>query len=221
MVKNTPTKPRAQRADGDATRARILETAGRLFGLQGFAQTTGKAICLEAGTDLAAINYHFGSRAGLYQAVLLEGHRRLFDLADLQAIAGGLESPDDKLATLIAMLVTRLGMQDNWPIKVLARELLAPSAHLQALLQDGVMPKLAVILSILGEITGIPLGDPALFQCLISVMAPCMMLMVFGLAKPPPLPVQHLLAMPPDQLAQHLTRFALAGLGSVRDSRRG
>ncbi len=60
--------PRALRTDGEATYNRILETAGKLFATSGFAETSSKAIAAKAEVDLASINYHFGSRSGLYQA---------------------------------------------------------------------------------------------------------------------------------------------------------
>ncbi|MEG6992327.1 helix-turn-helix domain-containing protein, partial [Pseudomonas aeruginosa] len=53
------TRRRTPRSDGESTRARILEVAGRLFAQHGYANTASKAICEEAGADLAAINYHF------------------------------------------------------------------------------------------------------------------------------------------------------------------
>ena len=65
---------RVLRADGEVTRSRILEAAGELIALHGFAETPSKAIATQAGVDLASINYHFGSRGGLYQAVLIEAH---------------------------------------------------------------------------------------------------------------------------------------------------
>ncbi|MDF5938828.1 helix-turn-helix domain containing protein [Pseudomonas aeruginosa] len=61
------TRRRTPRSDGESTRARILEVAGRLFAQHGYANTASKAICEEAGADLAAINYHFGSRDALAQ----------------------------------------------------------------------------------------------------------------------------------------------------------
>jgi TetR/AcrR family transcriptional regulator, regulator of cefoperazone and chloramphenicol sensitivity len=61
---------RSLRADGEATRAKILESAGRLFAAQGYAEATSKEIAADADVDLASINYHFGSRSGLYLTVL-------------------------------------------------------------------------------------------------------------------------------------------------------
>lgn len=61
---------REARKDGEATRLRILEAAGELCATLGFGETSNKAVAAKAEVDLASINYHFGSRNGLYQAVL-------------------------------------------------------------------------------------------------------------------------------------------------------
>ncbi|MEM5528499.1 TetR family transcriptional regulator [Gammaproteobacteria bacterium AS21] len=51
------------------TAKQILIAAESLFASQGFAETTMREITREAGVNLAAINYHFGSKQGLIQSV--------------------------------------------------------------------------------------------------------------------------------------------------------
>ena len=49
----------------DATRNRIFLSAERLFAQYGFATVSVRDITADAGVNLAAINYHFGSKDGL------------------------------------------------------------------------------------------------------------------------------------------------------------
>lgn len=51
------------------TKDRILDVAERLFAEQGFAATSMRTITNAAGVNLAAVNYHFGSKDGLVQAI--------------------------------------------------------------------------------------------------------------------------------------------------------
>lgn len=51
------------------TRNRILDAAERLFSTRGFHATSIRMITAEAGANLAAINYHFGSKNALIRAV--------------------------------------------------------------------------------------------------------------------------------------------------------
>lgn len=48
---------------------KILDTAEVLFADKGFAETSVRLITSKAGVNLAAINYHFGSKKDLIQAV--------------------------------------------------------------------------------------------------------------------------------------------------------
>jgi len=51
------------------TAVRILDTAEQLFAERGFAETSLRTITGRAGVNLAAVNYHFGSKDALIQAV--------------------------------------------------------------------------------------------------------------------------------------------------------
>ncbi len=53
-----------------ATKERVLDAAEALFMEHGFEATSLRAITAEAGVNLAAVNYHFGSKEELFQAVL-------------------------------------------------------------------------------------------------------------------------------------------------------
>lgn len=48
---------------------RILDAAERLFAKRGFADTSLRTITSEANVNLAAVNYHFGSKEALIQAI--------------------------------------------------------------------------------------------------------------------------------------------------------
>jgi len=52
------------------TKTRILDAAELLFMEHGFEATSLRAITAAAGVNLAAVNYHFGSKEELFQAVL-------------------------------------------------------------------------------------------------------------------------------------------------------
>jgi AcrR family transcriptional regulator len=54
----------------DLTKSLILDNAERLFADLGFGATSLRQIIANAGVNLAAIHYHFGSREGLIKAVL-------------------------------------------------------------------------------------------------------------------------------------------------------
>jgi AcrR family transcriptional regulator len=55
------------------TKDKIIEIAERLFGEQGYAATSLRQVIFEAGVNLAAVHYHFGSKEELLDAVVLRG----------------------------------------------------------------------------------------------------------------------------------------------------
>src|SRR3989337_4018648 len=51
------------------TRTRILDVAEELFMLHGFEGTSMRLLTGKAGVNLAAVNYHFGSKDALIEAL--------------------------------------------------------------------------------------------------------------------------------------------------------
>src|SRR5437868_4149068 len=52
------------------TKDKILDTAERLIGERGYAATSLRQVITEAGVNLAAVHYHFGSKEDLLDAVV-------------------------------------------------------------------------------------------------------------------------------------------------------
>jgi AcrR family transcriptional regulator len=76
------------------TKNRILDAAERLFADHGFPATSMRDITNEAGVNLAAVNYHFGSKEALLIAVLERttapvNRSRLERLDELEAAGDG------------------------------------------------------------------------------------------------------------------------------------
>lgn len=58
-------------------RGRLLQEGLRLFLLQGFASVSTRQICVAAGVTQPSLYHHFGSKEGLYVAVIQEWFRSL------------------------------------------------------------------------------------------------------------------------------------------------
>jgi len=63
-------------ARSEATRAKILKAAEALFAQRGVSQTSLRAITTAAKVNMAAVNYHFGSKEALSVEVFREVARR-------------------------------------------------------------------------------------------------------------------------------------------------
>ncbi|MFC4561999.1 TetR/AcrR family transcriptional regulator [Nocardiopsis mangrovi] len=69
--------PAAQ--DRASTRERLIEWAVRMFGERGIEATSMRALTEAAGTNIAAVNYHFGSKEGLLRAAVDQTMRAVND----------------------------------------------------------------------------------------------------------------------------------------------
>jgi AcrR family transcriptional regulator len=56
---------------GDATRARILDVAERLFAAEGFSEVSLRRITTEADANVASVNYYFKTKDALLDAVFV------------------------------------------------------------------------------------------------------------------------------------------------------
>lgn len=212
-VHSDTTQTRSQRRDGDVTRAHILEIAGQLFAERGFANTTSKLVCTQAQTNPAAVNYHFGSFGGLYLAALQEVHRRLLNLDYLTALADSALPARDKLTQFIESLLHDLLEQRCWHTRLWARELMTPSPYAADAIKNYALPKFGVINRLVAEVTGLALDAPSLQRCVLSVMSPCMVLLVVSHELDTPLtPILHQTSA---DLVEHIKLFMLAGLDAI------
>jgi AcrR family transcriptional regulator len=78
-ARRTKAPQRRRAARSRPTRQRILDAAEQLFAQRGFHGVSIRDITGTAGVDVALANYHFGSKQGLLEAVLLRRSKVLND----------------------------------------------------------------------------------------------------------------------------------------------
>ncbi len=73
------------RKDPSSMKGRILHSATRLFGKNGYQGTTTRMIAKDVGIDISTLYYHWGEKADLYDAVMMSMK------ADLKELLRGIE----------------------------------------------------------------------------------------------------------------------------------
>ncbi|MCS6861224.1 MAG: TetR family transcriptional regulator [Abditibacteriales bacterium] len=122
--------------DATHTRERLLDTAERLFAAKGIRETSLRDITAAAQTNLAAVNYHFGSKEGLLRAVLARridplNQERLRLLDGYEAQAGDAPVPLEKILHAFTAPSITLCYQSPDYMRLVGRILLDPDAALR------------------------------------------------------------------------------------------
>jgi AcrR family transcriptional regulator len=209
--------------DDSTAKAKILDAAGDVFGRLGYSAATIRAICRQAGVNVAAINYHFGGKARLYRTVVMDLIARTFARYRVDDGIDADAGPQDRLRAFIAGALRRLIAPDGlsgYPGKgqLVARELADPSPFLDDVIDEFIQPTAALLGTIVADILGPGASQRQLMRCQLSVIGQCFH---YAMARPI---ISRLAAVDYadagliDELADHITCFSLAGLEAVRQS---
>ena len=159
------------REDGAETKARLIQCAGRLIADQGYDRTTSKDICRLAGVNMAAVNYHFGSREGLYQAVLDEVYHYVLSPVEIETIYHMDIGPREKLMKLLNLYVKEALFSESWQVKVSIRELINPSDVFTRFVESYIGRKLTPVLDILSSYLGLPARDDRVPRAFLAALS--------------------------------------------------
>ena len=202
-----------------ATRQQVLEAAGEVFAEVGFREATVREICRRAAANVAAVNYHFGDKEGLYAAVFGFAQQKAFEKYPFLPEAAS-DAPADKLRAFIRSFLLRIF--DNGPAawfgKMMLREMIEPTAALDVLLKKRLQPMAAQLRHIISEILGCASDDEKTRLCSLSVVSQCVFYQHCRHVISRMFPEQRLDATAVNQLADHICRFSLAALQNLTDS---
>ena len=203
------------------TRERLIASAARLFGERGFKRVTVREICRAARANVAAVNYHFGDKLGLYREVLQAAVSEMRSTSDAARRAGEGGTAEDKLRAYVRVYIQRVvgSAHDSWIHQLMSRELADPTPALDLVVQQVIRPRLAYLGVLVAELLDCPVEDPRVARCAHSIQAQCVALI------PNPLAAR----LYPDvkmtpaalvALAEHIAGFSLAGIHAMRRSPR-
>ena len=125
------------------TRARILDAAERLFMAHGYDGTSMRQITGEAGVNLAAVNYHFGSKEALIQEAFRRrlnwlNEERMRALDEMEAAADGQALKPSQIVDAFFGTMIRMAEDEERGgvifLRLLGRTLTEPSDFIRAFL---------------------------------------------------------------------------------------
>ena len=164
-------RPRAQRIDGEQSRERLLHAGLRLFAAQGFTKTSTRAIAEAAHTNVAAISYYFGDKAGLYRAAFFEPFGSPTD--DMARYADPAMSLSAALHEVYATFLEPLaqGEMVRLSMQLRFREMLEATGLLDDEIAHSIQPQFNAIVQMLSRHVGVDEPDDDVRRLAISVVA--------------------------------------------------
>jgi AcrR family transcriptional regulator len=202
----------------DDTRTRLIDTATEIFAERGYQAATTRNICIRARANLAAVNYHFGDKLGLYKAALKSvigrqesrlAQRALSTLPPKRALRSFIEAMFD-------------GADDTLDqyARLMAHELTEPTPGLSLVVNQLVAPRARVLGAIVARLTA---GSATSLETRLAVHS--IMAQVYHYMHARPVikmlwPRWRLNSAARRRIVEHVTAFSLAGLQELARSRR-
>jgi TetR/AcrR family transcriptional regulator, regulator of cefoperazone and chloramphenicol sensitivity len=163
------------------TRQRLIAAAADEFARHGFANARVRHIVEQAHANLAAVNYHFGGKDGLYRATLAalaSESRAKKAAAELAATSF------DRLHRHVQRMLERFLLQQQGAAlgRILAHEALNPTPHLEELIAETLKPEVEALSRHLAALSGLPVDSQAVTLAALGVLGQCVLFQFAGAA---------------------------------------
>jgi AcrR family transcriptional regulator len=215
----TPLKSNSE--ESTSTEQRLLQAAGEIFAEFGYRAATVRQICEKAGANVAAVNYYYGDKERLYQAVLRS-------VPDAHAVKypsrSGLSAEataPEQLRAYVQSLLHRVfdPGRPGWHSKIIAREMVEPTRALDSLLEEVARPLHRELAGIVRLLLGASATDEDVRFCGLSIMGQCVYYHHARTVLARIYPEQKYGAKDVARLVQHISEFSLAALRELAQRR--
>jgi AcrR family transcriptional regulator len=207
--------------EAEDTKQRLIAVAGEVFAEQGFKAATVRDICQRAKANIAAVNYYFGDKDGLYFEAVQAAHCCPPELMNPDWSAG--LTAEEKLRLFIQKLLQHLldDRRPAWHAQLMMREMAEPTEACEKLVEGYIRPSAETLRGILGDL--LPAGATEEEQWLTgsSIIGQCLFYKVQA-------PVVRLLMgeemfgrLDVKTLAEHISQFSLAAIAARHAPARG
>jgi AcrR family transcriptional regulator len=205
----------AKSRDDLETRARLLNAASRLFAERGYARVTVRDICKKARANVAAVNYHFGGKDGLYRAVMRHAMDTMQATTEAARAAGRDLPPAERIRAYVSVFADRLlGVHhETWIHQLMLREMSDPTPALAIVADEVLKPRMVYLCGAIAELLGCKADDERVVRCALSVTSQFNSLL-WTQAAAKLVNAREGVPGSIDEIAEHIARFSLGGIGA-------
>jgi AcrR family transcriptional regulator len=204
----------------DPTRARLIDAASQVFAEHGFQAATVRDICTRAGANVAAVNYHFRDKAGLYLAVLRYSMGSPVGQLGLREPALSAATPEEALSLMIGGMLRRMHNPNTGRachMRIMMHEMAQPTEALPRVVEEVIGPNYAAMRQILSGLLGKPPDDDSTRLCAHSIIGQVVHYAhagpVIGLLWPDLKMTEERM----DAIAAHISQFSLKAIEHLKE----
>jgi AcrR family transcriptional regulator len=156
----------------EQTRQRLLDAAREVFSQHSFQGATVREICRRAEANVAAVNYHFGSKDSLLAEALNFAQLAALQKANVKVA----ECPKMRLRLFLRDFMLML-LDENNPssqCRIMVRELADPTPALDKIVREAIAPLHEFLGKLVREIVSEKVGEAELRRCVHSIIGQCL-----------------------------------------------
>jgi len=203
--------------EGDTSR-KLLVSASAVFAEKGYRNATVAEICERAGTNIAAVNYHFGNKEALYRESWLYTFRASIAAHPPDGGVAADAPAEERLRCYIKATLQRAVAEENVEFRIMTKEMAQPTGLLDIVAHESITPLRQMLEGVIRELMGPGADEMPVHCCGISIMNQCVHPMVehtWGHRTDekhftPPVDINI------ESFAEHVFRFSLAGIYAYR-----
>jgi len=178
---------------------------------------TVRDICGEADANVAAVNYYFRDKWGLYLEVIqriVAGMKRMSEKAH---DAGPEKTPEERLRHYVRTTLEHFLSDGHECLhgRLMSREMADPTAAFDLIVDQAIRPNSARVGALVSELMGQPQSDPRVGICVGSIQT-----QLVGFASPVAarmIPGGRFTPEIIDSIAQHVANFSMGGLRAIAE----
>ncbi|WP_425251766.1 CerR family C-terminal domain-containing protein [Janthinobacterium sp. NFX145] len=206
--------------ESEPARTRILQAAVQLFADDGYKLASVRRICEAAHVNVAMVNYYFHGKEELYLAAF-DYARELAQASAADVAAASAQAqlpPVEQLRLAIEALVSDMLRSGSASLfsRLVARELIEPTAAIHKLAERNVRPQHALFTSLIRGVVGPAMPAEVVQKCVFSVIG---QVVFYARSR-----IVHELVVPEitydeagiADIARHIAAFSLAALDGLR-----
>jgi len=200
------------------TKDRLLAAAGVVFAEKGFRDATVAEICEAAEANIAAVNYHFGNKEALYDAVWHDAFRLAADAFPIDAQLPAEPALTDYLYSFAYALLHRMFSETETGLfaKLLYREMATPTLALERIAEEVLKPQIEFLGRALRTALGNVMDDEQLQLCMHSIIGQCVFYNFSRPLRERVLGCSTMSREEVDRTARHIAAFSFGGLRELQ-----